>query len=127
MLVQQSKKKKIVCSPERVWTVNHGNWTSFYSRDTDVNDIETVLDNFSTTDTHEYKRFYHFTKECGETSEVNFWPDKMLSLSGFRLLYPIFFRGEMRKILREVGILTAIGQYFCAGSYIKDRFWGYAS
>ena len=108
--------------PARNWAVNHGNWTSFYSRDTDVNDIETVLDNISTTVTHEYKRFYHFTKECVETSEGNFWPDKMLTLSGFRLLYPIFCRGEMRKILRE-GVLG-----FCvikSMEYVRGKllFW----
>jgi catechol-2,3-dioxygenase len=37
--------------PAPHWTVNHGNSTSFYYRDPDGNEVETMLDNFSAIDT----------------------------------------------------------------------------
>lgn len=39
-----------------------------------------MLDNFSTSETRDYKRLYQFTDEFGEISEGNFDPDKMVDL-----------------------------------------------
>ncbi|MEK9644828.1 MAG: hypothetical protein VW547_04725, partial [Alphaproteobacteria bacterium] len=49
-------------------------------RDPDGNEVETMLDNFSSIDTQDYKRYYQFTEEFGEMSEGNFDPDKMVAL-----------------------------------------------
>ena len=38
-----------------------------------------MLDNFSTSETRDYKRLYQFTDEIGEISEGNFDPDKMVN------------------------------------------------
>lgn len=66
--------------PAPHWTVNHGNSTSFYYRDPDGNEVETMLDNFSAIDTQDYKRYYQFTEAFGDMSEGNFDPDKMVAL-----------------------------------------------
>ena len=34
-----------------IWTVNHGNSTSFYYNDPDGNEVETMMDNYSPADT----------------------------------------------------------------------------
>ena len=39
-----------------------------------------MLDNFSTSETRDYKRLCQFTGEFGEMSEGNFNPDKMVDL-----------------------------------------------
>ena len=39
-----------------------------------------MLDNFSTSETRDYKRLCQFTDEFGEMSEGNFDPDKMVDL-----------------------------------------------
>lgn len=62
------------------WTVNHGNSTSFYYRDPDGNEVETLVDNFPPIDAKNYKKFYQFTEAFGEMDEGNFDPDKMLAL-----------------------------------------------
>ena len=36
-----------------IWTVNHGNSTSFYYKDPDGNQVETMMDNYSPADTKE--------------------------------------------------------------------------
>ena len=74
------KTRKAAGHPAPHWTVNHGNSTSFYYRDPDDNEVETMLDNFSALETQDYKRFYQFTEEFGEMSEGNFDPDKMVKL-----------------------------------------------
>lgn len=74
------KTLKAAGHPAPHWTVNHGNSTSFYYRDPDGNEVETMMDNFSALDTQDYKRFYQFTEDFGEMSEGNFDPDKMLAL-----------------------------------------------
>jgi len=74
------KTLKTAGHPAPHWTVNHGNSTSFYYRDPDGNEVETMLDNFSALETQDYKRFYQFTDEFGEMSEGNFDPDRMVEL-----------------------------------------------
>ena len=75
---KETYRLKPVAPPH--WTVNHGNSTSFYYRDPDGNEVETMLDSFSTSETRDYKRLYQFTDEFGEMSEGNFDPDKMVDL-----------------------------------------------
>ena len=79
-LIYIYKTLKAAGHPPPHWTVNHGNSTSFYYRDPDGNEVETMLDNFSALDTQDYKRYYQFTDEFGEMSEGNFDPDKMVEL-----------------------------------------------
>lgn len=79
-LIYIYKTLKAAGHPAPHWTVNHGNSTSFYYRDPDGNEVETMLDNFSAQETQDYKRFYQFTEEFGEMSEGNFDPDKMVAL-----------------------------------------------
>ncbi len=62
------------------WVVNHGNATSFYYRDPDGNEIETMVDNFAPLDTKAYKKHHQFTDEFGLMAEGNFDPEKMLTL-----------------------------------------------
>lgn len=62
------------------WTVNHGNSTSFYYTDPDGNTVETMMDNYSSLDTQNYKRHYQWSEYFGEMKEANFDPDKMLAL-----------------------------------------------
>ena len=76
------------------WTVNHGNSTSFYYRDPDGNEVETMLDNFSASETRDYKRLYQFTDEFGEMSEGNFDPDKMVDLNEAGVPYSILLDRE---------------------------------
>ena len=79
-LIYIYKTLKAAGHPPPHWTVNHGNSTSFYYRDPDGNEVETMLDNFSAIETRDYKRLYQFTEEFGEMSEGNFDPDKMVAL-----------------------------------------------
>ena len=74
------KTLKAAGHPAPHWTVNHGNSTSFYYRDPDGNELETMLDNFSALDTQDYKRRYQFTDAFGDMNEGNFDPDKMVAL-----------------------------------------------
>mgnify|MGYP003335641172 CR=1 FL=1 len=62
------------------WTVNHGNSTSFYYEDPDGNTVETMMDNYTSKDTQDYKRHYQWSEYFGEMAEGNFDPDKMLTL-----------------------------------------------
>jgi catechol 2,3-dioxygenase-like lactoylglutathione lyase family enzyme len=99
------KTLKAAGHPAPHWTVNHGNSTSFYYRDPDGNEVETMMDNFSSLDTQDYKRFYQFTEEFGEMSEGNFDPDKMLEL--YESGVPdttLLDREEVRRMARE-GVL----------------------
>ena len=99
------KTLKAAGHPAPHWTVNHGNSTSFYYRDPDGNEVETMMDNFSSLDTQDYKRFYQFTEEFGEMSEGNFDPDKMLEL--YESGVPdttLLDREEVRPMARE-GVL----------------------
>ena len=63
-----------------VWTVNHGNSTSFYYEDPDGNQVETMLDNFSPSDTKEYKRHYQWSEEFTAMGNPTFDADKMVEL-----------------------------------------------
>jgi catechol-2,3-dioxygenase len=62
------------------WTVNHGNSTSFYYRDPDGNEVETMVDNYTPLETKTYKKHYQFSADFGPMIEGNFDPDKMLAL-----------------------------------------------
>lgn len=62
------------------WTVNHGNSTSFYYRDPDGNQVETLVDNYPPIQTKNYKMNYQFSEDFGEMREGNFDPDKMVAL-----------------------------------------------
>lgn len=84
------------------WTVNHGNSTSFYYRDPDGNEVETMCDNFAPIDTQRYKRNYQFTEEFGEMSEGNFDPDKMVALYESGVPDSVLMdREEVRRMVRE--------------------------
>lgn len=88
--------------PAPHWTVNHGNSTSFYYRDPDGNEVETMMDNFSALDTQDYKRYYQFTEEFGEMSEGNFDADKMLELYESGVSDSVLLdREEVRRMARE--------------------------
>ena len=101
-LVYIYKKLKALGHPAPHWTVNHGNSTSFYYRDPDGNEVETMLDNFSTIDTQDYKRFYQFTEEFGEMSEGNFDPDKLVELYESGVPDSVLLdREQVRKMVRE--------------------------
>ena len=96
------KTLKAAGHPPPHWTVNHGNSTSFYYRDPDGNEVETMLDNFSALDTQDYKRFYQFTEEFGEMAEGNFDPDKMVEL--YESGVPestLLDREKVREMIRE--------------------------
>lgn len=96
------KTLKAAGHPPPHWTVNHGNSTSFYYRDPDGNEVETMLDNFSALDTQDYKRFYQFTEEFGEMSEGNFDPDKMVALYEAGTPDSVLMdREKVREMIRE--------------------------
>ena len=63
-----------------IWTVNHGNSTSFYYNDPDGNHVETMLDNFTPSETKEYKRYYQWSEEFSAMGDPTFDPDKMVKL-----------------------------------------------
>ncbi len=64
-----------------VWTNNHGNSTSFYYKDPDGNMVETQLDNYTTLETQQYKRYYQWSEDFLEnTGDGDFDPDKMVAL-----------------------------------------------
>lgn len=99
------KKLKGIGHPPPHWTVNHGNSTSFYYKDPDGNEVETMMDNFAPIDTREYKNIYQFTEEFGEMKEGNFDPDKMVAL--YESGVPdttLLDREEVRRMVRE-GVL----------------------
>ena len=88
--------------PAPHWTVNHGNSTSMYYTDPDGNEVETMVDNFSTLDTQDYKRYYQFTEEFGEMSEGNFDAAKMVELYESGVPESILMnREEVRRLIRE--------------------------
>lgn len=101
-LIYIYKTLKAAGHPPPHWTVNHGNSTSFYYRDPDGNEVETMLDNFSALDTQDYKRYYQFTDEFGEMSEGNFDPDKMVELYESGVPDSILLdREKVREMIRE--------------------------
>jgi len=63
-----------------VWTVNHGNSTSFYYSDPDGNQVETMLDNFTPQQTKDYKRYYQWSEDFNSLGDPTFDPDKMVAL-----------------------------------------------
>ena len=84
------------------WTVNHGNSTSLYYTDPDGNQVETMLDNYSASDTQEYKRYYQFTEEFGDMAEGNYDPDKLLELYESGVPDSVLLdREEVRRMVRE--------------------------
>lgn len=101
-LIYIYKTLKAAGHPPPHWTVNHGNSTSFYYRDPDGNELETMIDNFSALDTRDYKRYYQFTEAFGEMSEGNFDPDKMVALYEAGVPDTILLdREQVRKMARE--------------------------
>ena len=62
------------------YCVNHGNSTAFYYRDPDGNRVELMMDNFTTLETQDYKRYYQWSEEFGQMSEGEFDPAKMADL-----------------------------------------------
>ena len=84
------------------YCVNHGNSTSLYWRDPDGNQVETMMDNFSPSETQDYKRHYQFSAAFGEMDEARFDPEKMLAL--FEAGTPdttLLDREEVRRLVRE--------------------------
>ena len=58
-----------------------GNSTSFYYKDPDGNMVETQLDNYTTLETQQYKRYYQWSEDFLEnTGDGDFDPDKMVAL-----------------------------------------------
>ena len=101
-LIYVYKRMKEWGYPKPHWTVNHGNSTSFYYRDPDGNEVETMCDNFSPLETQQYKRGYQFSDEFGAMSEGNFDPDKMVELYESGVPDSILMdREEVRKMVRE--------------------------
>lgn len=74
------KRMKAWGFPHPQWTVNHGNSTSFYYKDPDGNEVETMVDNYAAIQTKVYKQHYQFSEEFGEMPEGNFDADKMVEL-----------------------------------------------
>ena len=104
-LIYIYKKMKEWGYPPPHWVVNHGNSTSFYYRDPDGNEVETMLDNYTPLDTQEYKRHYQFTEEFGAMKEGNFDPDKMVALYESGVPETVLLdREEVRRMARE-GVL----------------------
>ena len=96
------KTLKAAGHPAPHWTVNHGNSTSFYYRDPDGNEVETMLDNFPARETQDYKRFYQFTEEFGQMSEGDFDPDKMVELYESGVPDSVLLdREQVRRMARE--------------------------
>lgn len=84
------------------WTVNHGNSTSFYWKDPDGNEVETMMDNFAPLETQEYKRHYQFSEEFGAMAEGNFDGDKMVELYDSGVPESVLLdREEVRRLIRE--------------------------
>lgn len=101
-LVYVYKKMKGWGYPAPHWTVNHGNSTSFYYRDPDGNQVETMLDNFTPLETQDYKRHYQFTPEFGAMAEGDFDPDKMVALYESGVPETVLLdREEVRRMVRE--------------------------
>lgn len=84
------------------WVVNHGNSTSFYYRDPDGNEVETMVDNYTPFEAQQYKRYYQFTEEFGPMHEGNFDPDKMLALYESGTPDSILLdREQVKRLIRE--------------------------
>jgi len=77
LFVYQRMKEK---GYKPTWTVNHGNSTSFYYEDPDGNPVETMMDNYTSQETQDYKRYYQWSEYFGDMAEGNFDPDKMVEL-----------------------------------------------
>ncbi|MFT5439793.1 MAG: catechol-2,3-dioxygenase [Alphaproteobacteria bacterium] len=78
LLYIYSRMKERGYAPD--YTVNHGNSTSFYYRDPDGNTVETMMDNYTSRQTQDYKRHFQWSEHFGQMAEANFDPDKMLAL-----------------------------------------------
>ena len=72
------RMKVVGCTPHL--SINHGNSTSFYYRDPDGNEIETMVDNYAPIDTKAYKMHYQYSEEFGKMAEGAFEAEKMLDL-----------------------------------------------
>ena len=84
------------------WCVNHGNSTSIYYTDPDGNEVETMVDNFTPSETQDYKRHYQCTEEFGEMAEGNFDPDKMVALYEYGISDEILMdREQVRRMIRK--------------------------
>jgi hypothetical protein len=61
-----------------------------------------MLDNFSSQETQDYKRFYQFTEDFGEMSEGNFDADKMVELYESGVPDSVLLdREKVRRMARE--------------------------
>lgn len=89
--------------PERV--LNHGNSTSFYYRDPDGNQVETLVENYTPLETKVYKKNYQFTEEFGPMPEGNFDPDKMVALYEAGVPDEVLLDREQVKALKAEGKL----------------------
>ena len=84
------------------YCVNHGNSTAFYYRDPDGNQVELMMDNFTTLETQDYKRYYQWSEEFGEMSEGEFDPAKMADLYESGMPDTVLIdREEVRRLRRE--------------------------
>ncbi len=84
------------------YCVNHGNSTAFYYRDPDGNQVELMMDNFTTLETQDYKRHYQWSEEFGQMSEGEFDPAKMADLYESGVPDTVLIdREEVRRLRRE--------------------------
>lgn len=84
------------------YCVNHGNSTAFYYRDPDGNQVELMMDNFTTLETQDYKRYYQWSEEFGQMSEGQFDPAKMADLYESGVPDTILIdREEVRRLRKE--------------------------
>ena len=84
------------------YCVNHGNSTAFYYRDPDGNQVELMMDNFTTLETQDYKRYYQWSEDFGQMSEGEFDPAKMADLYESGMPDTILIdREEVRRLRKE--------------------------
>ncbi|NQV56488.1 MAG: VOC family protein [Rhodospirillales bacterium] len=84
------------------WTINHGNSTSFYYKDPDGNEVETVVDNFPAIETKAYKMHYQFSEDFGPMKDGDFDPDKMVELFEAGMPDTILLdRNEVKRLIAE--------------------------
>ena len=87
------------------YCVSHGNSTSFYYRDPDDNQVELMMDNFTTLETQNYKRYSHWSEEFGPMREGKFDPVKMADHYASGVADTILIDREEVHRLRKAGEL----------------------
>lgn len=84
------------------YCVNHGNSTAFYYRDPDGNQVELMVDNYTTAETQDYKRYFQWSEGFGKMSEGEFDPAKMADLYESGMPDSVLLdREEVRRLCRE--------------------------